>query len=110
MLEPHLLWRHVERLGPHVDLLVDVHAGDDEEDPGAPGAARQEEAQPEYHSPLILLRVTHILKDCHTSFILSGYSVIFRLTFNFFYTLAQRLFTKTVAYRYNYKISFFALF
>ena len=33
----HLLWWDLISAGPHVYLLVDVHAGDDEEDPRPPG-------------------------------------------------------------------------
>ena len=38
--------------GPQVDLLVDVHAGDDEEHAWAPGAARQ---QPPESEPDIIM-------------------------------------------------------
>ena len=47
--------RDVKVLDPHVDLLVDVHTGDDEEDPRTPGTARQQPTQPEDHRPLVLL-------------------------------------------------------
>ena len=51
----NLLRRHVVGLGPEVDLLVLINAGDDEEDPGAPRLPRQHPAQPEHHRPLVLL-------------------------------------------------------
>ena len=54
-LLPHLLWRHVEGERPHVDLLVGVDAGHDEEDAGAAGAAAEEAAQAEDDDALVLL-------------------------------------------------------
>ena len=45
----------LESFCPHVDLLVDVNAGDDKEDPGAPSSSRQESAQPEDDGSLVLL-------------------------------------------------------
>ena len=40
---------------PHVDLLVLVDAGDDEEDAGPPGSPREEAPQAEDDSTLVLL-------------------------------------------------------
>ena len=51
----YLLGRDIKGLCSHVDLLVDVHTGDDEEDPRTPGSARQQPTQPEDHRPLVLL-------------------------------------------------------
>ena len=51
----NLLRRHVEGLGPHVNLLEDVDAGEDEEDPGAARAASQQQPQPEDDGSLVLL-------------------------------------------------------
>ena len=45
----------LESFCPHVDLLVDVNAGDDKEDPGPPGPARQQPAQSEDDGSLVLL-------------------------------------------------------
>ena len=50
-----LLRRDVIGLCPHVDLLVVVNAGDDEEHARAPGSALQESSQPEDDGPLVLL-------------------------------------------------------
>ena len=50
-----LLRRDVVGLCPHVDLLVVVNAGDDEEHARAPGSALQESSQPEDDGPLVLL-------------------------------------------------------
>ena len=52
----HLLRRDIVGDRPHVDLLVDVEAGDDEEDPGPPGAARHQATQPEDDCSLVLLQ------------------------------------------------------
>ena len=53
----YLLRRDVVRLRPHVDLLVVVHAGDDEEHARAPRPALQQPPQPEDDGPLVLLRM-----------------------------------------------------
>ena len=50
-----LLRRDVVGLGPHVDLLVVVDAGDDEEHPGTSGTTFEKSAQPEYHRSLVFL-------------------------------------------------------
>ena len=55
-LQTDLLGWDVVSLCPHVDLLVVVYTRDDEEDPGTPGSALQESAQPEDDGPLVLLR------------------------------------------------------
>ena len=51
----HLLRWHVKGERPHVHLLVWVDAGDDEEDAGAAGAAREETAKAEDHRSLVFL-------------------------------------------------------
>ena len=38
----NLLWRNFESLCPHVNFLVNIHTGNDEEHTGAPGSSRQE--------------------------------------------------------------------
>ena len=45
----------LESFCSHVNLLVNINAGDDEEDPGPPGSASQEAAQPEDDGSLVLL-------------------------------------------------------
>ena len=55
----NLLWGNFKCLTPHVDLLVDIHTGDDEEDPGPPGSSSQKSAQPEDDGPLVLLDHLH---------------------------------------------------
>jgi hypothetical protein len=52
----YLLRWYIEILDPHVYLLIDVHAGNDEEDPRTPGSTRQQPTQPEYHRPLVFLK------------------------------------------------------
>ena len=47
VVSTHLLGRDLVGGGPHVDLLVRVHAGDDEEHARAPGAARQQPSESE---------------------------------------------------------------
>ena len=49
------MWRDVVGLSPHINLLVDIHTGDDEEHPRAPGSARQEQSQSKYDGSLVLL-------------------------------------------------------
>ena len=51
----NLLWWNLISLTPHVNLLVNIHTGDDEEDPRPPGSARQETAQSEDDGSLVLL-------------------------------------------------------
>ena len=55
VLGEDLLGRDLVGGGPHVDLDVDVHAGDHEEDAGPRGAARQEAAEAEDDGSLVLL-------------------------------------------------------
>ena len=52
----HLLRRDVIGLCPHVDLLIDVHTGYDEEDAWPAGAAGEEAAQAEDDGALVLLQ------------------------------------------------------
>ena len=51
----YLLRWDLECFSSHVNLLVDINAGDDKEDPGAAGPARQEAAQSEDDGSLVLL-------------------------------------------------------
>ena len=46
-------------MAPHVNLLVDINTGNDEEDPRTPGSSCQEPAQPEDDGPLVLLDHLH---------------------------------------------------
>ena len=55
----HVLRRNNEVLCPHVDLLVSVSAGHDEEDAGTPEGPRETPAQPVDHGPLVLLDPLH---------------------------------------------------
>ena len=55
VISTHLLGRDLVGGGPHVDLLVRVHAGDDEEHPRASRPARQQPPQPEDDRPFVLL-------------------------------------------------------
>ena len=50
-----LLWRDIVCLSPHVNLLVDVDARNDEEDAGSPGSAGEKTTQPEDDCSLVLL-------------------------------------------------------
>ena len=50
-----LLWRDIVRLSPHVDLLIDVDARNDEEDAGPPGSTGEKTTQPEDDRSLVLL-------------------------------------------------------
>ena len=42
-------------MSPHVDLLVGVHTGQDEEDPGPPGSSCDQPSKSEDDGPLVLL-------------------------------------------------------
>ena len=55
MLMTHLLGGNFKCLTPHVDLLIDIKTGDDEEDPGPPGSSCQQPAQSEDDGSLVLL-------------------------------------------------------
>ena len=46
---------NLESLRSHIDLLVDIHTGDDKEDPGPPGSSGQQPAQSEDDGSLVLL-------------------------------------------------------
>ena len=46
-------------MGSHVDLLVDINTGDDEEDPGPPGSSCQQPTQSEDDGSLVLLDHLH---------------------------------------------------
>ena len=54
-IHSYFLWRNVKGLSSHVNLLIDVHAGDYKEDSWTPGTSRQEPAQSEDDGPLVLL-------------------------------------------------------
>ena len=72
MLITHLLGGNFKCLTPHVDLLVDIHTGDDEEDPRPPGSSCQEPAQSEDDGSLVLLGVVRLrLKFCRETLSLS---------------------------------------
>ena len=60
-ISPHLLRGHGEVLDPHVDDLVDVDAGDDEEDPRPPRPPGQDPAKAEDDRLLVLLPPSHRL-------------------------------------------------
>ena len=55
----YLLWWDFKGLSPHVHFLVDIHTGDDEEDPGPPGSSCQQSAQSEDDGSLVLLDHLH---------------------------------------------------
>ena len=50
-----LLWWNLVSCSSEVNLDMSVHAGDGEEDPGAPGSSSQQPTQPEDDGPLVLL-------------------------------------------------------
>ena len=54
----HLLWWNLVVVSPHVDLLVSVDTGEDEEDPGTPGTANKQSSESEDNGPLILLEIS----------------------------------------------------
>ena len=49
------MWGDLIGCRPQVNLLVDIEAGDDEEDPGPPGSSCQKTTQPEDDGSLVLL-------------------------------------------------------
>ena len=51
----NLLWRYIKCLCSHVNLLIDIHTGDDEEDPRPPGSSWQQPSQSEDDGSLVLL-------------------------------------------------------
>ena len=55
----YLLWWDFKGLSPHVHFLVNIHTGDDEEDPGPPGSSCQQSAQSEDDGSLVLLDHLH---------------------------------------------------
>ena len=55
----HVLRRNNEVLSPHIDLLVSVGAGDDEENTGTSERPRETPAQPVDDCPLVLLDPLH---------------------------------------------------
>ena len=46
-------------MGSHIDLLVDIHTGDDEEDSRPPGSSCQQPAKSEDDGSLVLLDHLH---------------------------------------------------
>ena len=65
----NLLRRNIVGCGSHVDLLVNIKAGDDEEYSGTSGTALYQSPQSEDHGSLVLLRITVTRQ---TSFILQN--------------------------------------
>ena len=51
----YLLWRDFKSLSPHINFLVYIHTGDDEEHSRAPGSSCQQSAQSEDDGSLVLL-------------------------------------------------------
>ena len=51
----YLLWRNLIGGSSQINLLVNIHTGNDEEDARPPGSPGQEPAQPEDDGPLVLL-------------------------------------------------------
>ena len=58
----YLLRRDLVCGGSEVNLLIHIHAGNHEEDAGAPRSPRQQPAQPEDDRPLVLLKWDWIIK------------------------------------------------
>ena len=54
-------------MAPHVNLLVDINTGNDEEDSRTPGSSCQEPAQPEDDGPLVLLCGNYLIIRSLTS-------------------------------------------
>ena len=55
----HLLRRNFIGASTHINLLVNIHTGDDEEDSRPPGSSRQQPAQSEDDGSLVLLDHLH---------------------------------------------------
>ena len=53
------MWRNVKRLSSHINLLVNIHTGNDEEDSRPPGSSCQQSAQSEDDGSLVLLDHLH---------------------------------------------------
>ena len=53
------MWWDLIGCRPEVNFLVDIHTGDDKEDPGPPGSSCQQPAQPEDDGSLVLLDHLH---------------------------------------------------
>ena len=49
------MWGYLVCVSPQVHLLVNIHTGDDKEDPRPPGSSCQQPAQPEDDGSLVLL-------------------------------------------------------
>ena len=49
------MWWNLIGCRTEVNFLVDIHTGDDKEDPGPPGSSCQQPAQPEDDGSLVLL-------------------------------------------------------
>ena len=62
VLGEDLLRWDLERLAPHVNLFIDIHARNDKKDAGSARPAGEEAAQPEDDCPLVLLVVTGKIK------------------------------------------------
>ena len=79
------MWRNIEGLGPHVNFLVHVDTGQDEEHPGAPRAPGQQQPEPEYHRPLVFLTRTRAFRENSEnkfSSDLSGHTSLDSIEFN----------------------------
>ena len=59
MNHSYFLWWNVKGLSSHIYLLVNIHTGDDKEDPGTPSSSCQQPTQPEDDGPLVLLDHLH---------------------------------------------------
>ena len=55
----HLLRRYFIGASTHVNLHINIHTGNDEEDPRPPGSSCQQPAQSEDDGPLVLLDHLH---------------------------------------------------
>ena len=69
----HLLRRNLVSLGPHVNFLIDVNTGNDEEHAGTPRSSREQASKSEDDSSLIFLKgVSLICLDSTGSFAIGG--------------------------------------
>lgn len=54
-METDLLWWNFKSLSSHINFLINIHTGNDEEDPRTPCSTREEPSQAEDDCSLILL-------------------------------------------------------
>ena len=52
----YLLRRNIVGLSPHVNLLIMIHTGDDEEHSGSPGSALEKSTKAEDDGPFVFLK------------------------------------------------------